>query len=121
MHHLSGYLLTYTKQSLAYGGGGGGGGGAQPDAKETIYFILFICKCFNNNKGVTVCNWCYNCWNNPTNKQTSSGPQRKAQVNSDPDTVKKGVDFCKQNLQYKRIQYKSNSQSYIGFIYIYNI
>jgi hypothetical protein len=39
MHHLSGYLLTYTKQSLAYGGGGGG---AQPDAKETIYFILFI-------------------------------------------------------------------------------
>jgi hypothetical protein len=61
---ISAYLLTYTKQSLAYGGGGGG---AQPDANETIYFILFICKCFNN-KGVTVCNWCYNCWNNPTNK-----------------------------------------------------
>jgi hypothetical protein len=114
MHHHPG-VLAYTKASLA---NGGGGGGAQPDM-QMKQFYLSICKCFNNQR-VTVWNWCYNCWNNPTT--TRSGPQRrKAQVNSDPDTVKKGV----LSLQTEPLntlptkEYNTNPiVNHIGFIYI---
>jgi hypothetical protein len=101
---------------LAYGGGGGGGGGAQADANETIYFILFICKCFNN-KGVTVCNWCYNCWNNPTNKQ-GLAPKERLKSTLILTPLKRGVDFANRTFNTK--EYNTNPiVNHIGFIYIY--
>jgi hypothetical protein len=112
MHHPGGTCLH--QASLAYGGGG-----VQSDANETIYLF---CKCFNN-KGVTV--YITGAIIAGTTQQQGLAP-KKAQVNSAPDTVKKGVDFANRTLNtftHKRIQYKSNSQSYRIhiYIYIYNI
>ncbi len=108
MHHPRG-VLAYTKQVwcmvVVY----------NLMQNETIYLF---CKCFNN-KGVTV--YITGAIIAGTTQQQGLAP-KKAQVNSAPDTVKKGVDFANRTFNtftHKRIQYKSNSQSYRIHIYIY--